>query len=62
MVFHNTKIKRLVPDYCAAIPYARGGPQQIAWYDEDARRRTVDDATNAMFDRVLAAYERAWPR
>jgi nucleoside-diphosphate-sugar epimerase len=62
MVFDNTKIKRLVPGYCATIPYARGGPDQVAWYDEDSRRRVVDDATNATFDRILAAYERAWPR
>jgi nucleoside-diphosphate-sugar epimerase len=61
MVFDNTKIRRLVPDFCAAIPYAHGGPQQIAWYDEDPSRRVVDDATNALIDRILVAYDRAWP-
>jgi nucleoside-diphosphate-sugar epimerase len=61
MVFDNTKIKRLVPDFRAVIPYAHGAHQQIAWYDEDASRRTVDDGTNAIFDRILSAYGRAWP-
>jgi nucleoside-diphosphate-sugar epimerase len=61
MVFDNTKIKRLVPDFRAVIPYAYGARQQIAWYDEDASRRVVDDKTNASFDRVLEAYGRAWP-
>ncbi|HZU85050.1 MAG TPA: SDR family oxidoreductase [Polyangiaceae bacterium] len=61
MVFDNTKIKRLVPDFKATIPYARGAEQQIAWYDESAERRVVDDATNALVDRILAAYRRAFP-
>jgi len=61
MIFDNTKIKRLVPDYCATIPYARGAEQQIAWYDADPGRRVVDDAMNATIDRILDAYRRAWP-
>ena len=43
MVFDNTEVKRLVPDYCAVVPYWRGAAQQIAWYDAmlgDARSTT----------------------
>jgi nucleoside-diphosphate-sugar epimerase len=61
MVFDNTKIKRLVPDFRAVIPYSQGARQQIAWYDEDPSRRIVDPKTNAILDRILGAYERAWP-
>jgi hypothetical protein len=61
MVFDNTKIKRLVPSFRAAISYEEGARAQIAWYDEDPRRRVVDDATNANVDRILAAQLRAWP-
>jgi nucleoside-diphosphate-sugar epimerase len=61
MVFDNTKIKRIVPDFSARIPYARGAEQQIAWYDEDATRRVVDGALNETMDRILAHYRRAWP-
>jgi len=61
-VFDNTKIRRLVPDYRAAIPYARAAAEQIAWYDADARRRVVDDATNSSMARILEHYDRAWPR
>jgi nucleoside-diphosphate-sugar epimerase len=61
-VFDNTKVRRLVPDYRAVIPYARAAAEQIAWYDADERRRVVDDATNATMDRVLEHYDRAWPR
>jgi nucleoside-diphosphate-sugar epimerase len=62
MVFDNTKIKRLVPGFQAVIPYSRGVEQQIAWYDHDAARRVVDDALNATIDRILAGYDRAWPK
>jgi nucleoside-diphosphate-sugar epimerase len=62
MVFDNTKIKRIVPDFVGArIPYARGAEQQIAWYDADPRRRVVDAAMNATMDRILAQYARARP-
>jgi nucleoside-diphosphate-sugar epimerase len=61
-VFDNTKIRRLVPDYRAEIPYARAVEEQIAWYDADERRRVVNDAVNAMQDRILEHYDRAWPR
>ena len=61
MVFDNTKIKRLVPDFRAVIPYADGARAQVAWYDAEAARRVVDGPTNETFERILGAYRRAWP-
>jgi nucleoside-diphosphate-sugar epimerase len=61
MVFDNTKIKRLVVDYQARIPYAYGAAQQIAWYDQEARRRVVDTSLNDTMDRILAQYQRSFP-
>jgi nucleoside-diphosphate-sugar epimerase len=60
-LFDNTKIKRLVPDFRALIPYAEGGRRQIAWYDEDPKRRVVDAGMNAMFDRLVVAQRSARP-
>jgi nucleoside-diphosphate-sugar epimerase len=60
MIFDNTKIKRVVPDFRAVVPYAYGASEQIAWYDGDAARRVVDDGVNTLFDAILAAYRRAW--
>ncbi len=51
--FDNAKIKALVPGYRAEIPYARGAALQIAWYDEDPSRRTVDPSVNEITDRLL---------
>ncbi len=61
MIFDNTKIKRVVPDFRAVVPYAYGAFEQIAWYDGDPGRRIVDHAVNALFDTILTAYRRAWP-
>jgi hypothetical protein len=54
MVFDNTKIRRLVPDYVATIPFARGAREIIGWYDGDPARRTFDAQMDALIDRLIA--------
>ena len=60
VVFDNSKVRQLVPDYVATVPFARGVEECIAWLDEDPSRRKVEAAKAAMMDRIIAAYERAW--
>jgi nucleoside-diphosphate-sugar epimerase len=55
MVFDNSKIKRLVPDYCATVPFDRGAEEIIAWYDADPTRRMIDPAFDALTDRLIAS-------
>ncbi len=62
MIFDNTKIKRLVPDFAATIPFARGAREIVAWFDADSAHRMVDEQLNQTIDRILAAYESAWHR
>ena len=62
VLFDNTKIKRLVPDYVASIPFARGVHEIVAWFDADPTRRVIDEAHNQTVERILAAYQSAWPR
>ena len=62
VLFDNTKIKRLVPDYVATIPFSRGVHEIVAWFDADPARRVIDEAHNQTVDRILAAYQSAWPR
>lgn len=62
MIFDNAKIKRLVPDFVAAIPFAQGAKEIMAWYDSDPANRVVDENLNQTIDRILAAYEKAWPK
>jgi nucleoside-diphosphate-sugar epimerase len=61
MIFDNSKIKRVVPDFVASIPFAQGARQIIQWYDADPRRRQVDQEFDAIVERILAGYQKAWP-
>lgn len=57
VVFDNAKIKRFVPGFAAATPFAEGIRRTVAWFDADPSRRQVDAATNERWDRLVAAYE-----
>jgi nucleoside-diphosphate-sugar epimerase len=61
MIFDNSKIKRVVPDYTATIPFARGAEEIMAWYDADPARRRVDEKLNGLMDEIIAAAEAAYP-
>jgi nucleoside-diphosphate-sugar epimerase len=54
MIFDNTKIKTVVPDYLATIPFEQGAREIIGWYDEDPSRQVVDDRVNATIERLLS--------
>jgi nucleoside-diphosphate-sugar epimerase len=62
MIFDNSKIKRIVPDFVATIAFARGAEEIIAWYDEDPARKKVDEDIDHLWDRIIGAYESAWPK
>lgn len=59
VVFDNDKIKAFVPGFQATIPFHQGIHKTLAWFDEDERRKRVDDAVNREMDDLLAAYGRA---
>ena len=62
MIFDNSKIKRLVPDFLCRIPFSRGAEEILAWYNADPARRKVNADFNRVCDRILAAWESAWPK
>jgi nucleoside-diphosphate-sugar epimerase len=62
MIFDNTKIKRLVPEYLAEIPFARGAEEIVAWYEADPERQLFDPALDALLERLVAAGAAALPR
>ncbi|HEX3811547.1 MAG TPA: NAD-dependent epimerase/dehydratase family protein [Mycobacteriales bacterium] len=53
VIFDNSKVKSLVPDYVATIPYEQGAREIIEWHDADPVRRTVDPEADAYFDRLV---------
>jgi nucleoside-diphosphate-sugar epimerase len=56
MIFDNAKVKRLVPDYVATIPFVQGAREIMAWYDGDPARQEVDAAMDATMDQLVARY------
>jgi nucleoside-diphosphate-sugar epimerase len=61
VIFDNTKVKRLVPDYVATIPFVQGAQEMIDWFDADATRQVVEADRDALIDRIIAAQRIAWP-
>jgi nucleoside-diphosphate-sugar epimerase len=56
MVFDNSKVRALVPDYVATIPFQQGAREAIDWFDADPARQTVDQKLDATMDRLVEAY------
>ena len=54
MIFDNTKIKRLVPDFAATTPFSRGVEEIIAWHDADPSRQIVDEKLDQLMDTIIA--------
>jgi nucleoside-diphosphate-sugar epimerase len=61
MVFDNTKIKRLVPEYVASIPFRQGASEIVAWYASHPNAQKVDAELNQLIDTMVAAYEAVGP-
>lgn len=54
VVFDNAKVKALVPEFVARIPFAEGAREIVEWHDGDESRRTIDAELNASLDRLVA--------
>jgi len=61
VIFDNSKIKRAVPDFVAAIPFSQGAREIMAWYDADPARQKVNAEIDQRMDDIIAAYETALP-
>lgn len=55
-VFDNSKLRRLVPDFAATIPFEQGAREIIAWYDDDPARHQVDRAIDEAMDALITRY------
>ncbi len=57
VVFDNTKIKRFVPGFCATTRFEQGIRKSLAWFDAHPARKEIDQEANALWDRLIQAYE-----
>lgn len=56
MVFDNTKVKELAPDFVCRVPFEQGAREIVAWHDQDPARRQVD----AQHDRLMDELVQRW--
>jgi nucleoside-diphosphate-sugar epimerase len=61
VIFDNSKIKRLVPEFVATIPFHLGIRKTIAWFEADPKRWIINPKVHATMDRIVAAWKRALP-
>jgi nucleoside-diphosphate-sugar epimerase len=57
MIFDNSKIKSIVPDYIATIPFADGAREIISWFDSNPLYQVVNKEMDRTIDKIIAAYE-----
>jgi nucleoside-diphosphate-sugar epimerase len=56
MIFDNAKLRSLVRDYRAVIPFERGAREIVGWYDEDPSRQPADPRIDAAMDKLTGMY------
>lgn len=60
-IFDNSKVKQVVPDFKAVIPFHQGAEEVMDWHDADPRRQVVDEDLDNLMDRMIDVYQTAWP-
>jgi len=58
MVFDNSKIKKLVPEFKAEIPFSQGAKEMVDWYLADSSRQNVDALINWKYDEIIGWYKK----
>ena len=56
MVFDNSKLRTVVPDFRATIPFEQGAREIIDWYDGDPARRQVDARLDTLMDDLVQQF------
>jgi nucleoside-diphosphate-sugar epimerase len=58
VIFDNSKIKKLVPEFDCKIPFSQGVKEIIAWYKNNKDWQVVNEEINKSIDEIIGAYER----
>jgi nucleoside-diphosphate-sugar epimerase len=56
MVFDNSKVKSLVPEFEAKILFSEGIRRSLEWFDTDPVRQVVDGEKDAEIDKVINSW------
>jgi nucleoside-diphosphate-sugar epimerase len=58
VIFDNSKIKKLVPEFQCKIPFSMGVKEIITWYKNNKDWQVVSEEINKSIDGIITAYER----
>ncbi len=58
VIFDNSKIKKLVPEFQCKVPFSKGVKEIISWYENHREWQVVDEKINATVDGIIEAYEK----
>jgi len=56
MIFDNSKLRSVVPDYVATIALEQAAPEIIAWHDQDPSRQAVDVDLDALMNKLSTEF------
>lgn len=56
MIFDNSKIKSLVPDFSADIPLSQGAREIIDWFEKNIDQQQINEELNTKFDKLINEY------
>lgn len=58
VIFDNSKIKKLVPEFNCKIPFSQGVKEIIAWYKNNKDWQIVNEEINTIIDKIIFDYEK----
>jgi nucleoside-diphosphate-sugar epimerase len=58
VIFDNSKIKKLVPEFSCKIPFSQGVKEIVEWYKNNKDWQVVNEEINATINKILNVYER----
>lgn len=58
MIFDNSKVKAIVPEFECSTKFAQGAKEIVNWYQADESRQVIDKELDAMFDKIIEDYDR----
>jgi len=56
MIFDNSKIRKLVPDFNPVIPFEQGATEIVEWYRENTQQKEPDESINQLMDTIIRDY------
>lgn len=60
-IFDNSKIRSIVPDFAAEIPFTDGAREIVSWYEANPDAQRVNTSFDELLDRIIATQNTVQP-